>query len=1297
MRLSGIGTRIAVAASLRRAAKVFVGLRVTSVDGASFTSSRRLRFTADDPSIIFEFDQPNATGEPCLLVFDATPSRPEASGRLYLDDGHGFSEDHLIAWRYGTAGVSSVALRDPSSHVRLRWIPDDLAGGHIDIRGVFTRPLSPSETANLSDYGSALGEGTNAAGFHALYRSSIAVVRTESGERAERAGEPCVLIVAGPNDAGQLERSIQALGVARDRMVVLDQGWDSRTAKVCDTLGVVALRIGATKTRAQCGNIGLRLAERMKARTLLVTSGHVRFVTGVAHELAAALAQDGGLAIVAPSQVVLDGQAGSRRLAQRAAWDLDSLSFALDFTGVRSDPDRLDADYCDLTCAMLRVSALRAVGGFDETLGPALEDADLCFRLRMAGYAVAALPRSQIENDAPPAGNGAPVDRARERSGRLFARKHLGYGVDYRALPAQAFTRHWAADLNLHARLARDGLIDGSRPQLVRGRPGLRAPNYLLTDRDASTFPSQWREPNGFHRVVLVPSRRLETSFNGTGIAAHRVPPGVDTDVFTPWGPMERLYAGPTYLCWVRDRDRHGLALMLQVWQRFHAGHRDARLIVMGRAVLGQVPGAETGVRQHVEGRSCAIPSQGLLVREASDATSEADLSRILRSVDLLICPTGGDGFGYPVLQAMACGTPTLVAECEAWEEFAHPCSLRFENSTIGEAGASTRTAVALQPDATSLLARLEQAHSLDDHARRLIREAGLHLVRNSFTSRHTSFALRHALTQLQDQGWVGDDRPASMESTAALSQVEVAWSLERGAREQVRERVAASAQRIEASLFEEFDRDYYTDAYPDVAAAGEDPLTHFLNFGWKEERRPSQLFTTTQWLAANAQVRRALLWREGPANDRSLQGPDLAPVDPGPTAPPVIPESRSAAQAGQAREGVLFVGYVEASLGLGQALRGTLTALASSSLLHAIYPFNRHVESRFIGLFKAHLYDQHHAYRVNVFEMAPDQLGAAVGELGSWRTKGNRNILKGYWELPEVPMDWRPALAGMDEIWAPSRFVADAFGRAFTGPITLVPPPVDTSREVCYDRAHFGLPADPFTFLFTFDYASFTARKNPLGVLQAFARAFTRGDTVGLVIKSVGSGRSSPRIKAAIDEACAADPRITVLDAVMSRDEQVSLIDVADCYVSLHRSEGFGLGMAEAMSLGKPVIATDHSGNVDFLSDRTGFPVAFSLRALRHGEYPFSGGQHWAEPDLDSAVEQMRRVVGDPDERRRRARAGQAHIVAHYGADAVRHAIETRVSAILAGASGGPPAPARQGPDGGDATIPVTPGTPGR
>jgi len=367
-------------------------------------------------------------------------------------------------------------------------------------------------------------------------------------------------------------------------------------------------------------------------------------------------------------------------------------------------------------------------------------------------------------------------------------------------------------------------------------------------------------------------------------------------------------------------------------------------------------------------------------------------------------------------------------------------------------------------------------------------------------------------------------------------------------------------------------------------------------------------------------------------------------------------------------RHDVLFIGYLEAGLGLGESLRGLVRSITATGLPFALYPFRVGVETRLIGGFMEDRYDLKHRHEVNVIEVPADQLPGLFREIGRWKMGHSYNILRTYWELPKAPAEWAPMLKGIDEIWAPNEFVSNAFREIFDGPIKIVPPCVEIETETAFDRKQLGMDPDKFYFMFSFDYFSYPDRKNPLGVVRAFQAAFpTRGEGVGLVIKSTSATDQYLEIKSAILEAARDDQRIKVIDRTLPRDEMLSLIRQSDCYISLHRSEGFGLGMAEAMAFGKPVIGTDYSGSREFLSDRTGFPVSFTLRPVQPDEYVFAEGQSWAEPDDASALKAMQRVFYDEQERQIRAAAGKAFVETHYGRENIGRIAARHLRDVLA------------------------------
>jgi len=250
-------------------------------------------------------------------------------------------------------------------------------------------------------------------------------------------------------------------------------------------------------------------------------------------------------------------------------------------------------------------------------------------------------------------------------------------------------------------------------------------------------------------------------------------------------------------------------------------------------------------------------------------------------------------------------------------------------------------------------------------------------------------------------------------------------------------------------------------------------------------------------------------------------------------------------------------------------------------------------------------------------------QKGAAVFE-------GYRNIGWWPWELAVFPKAWRPyAFELVDEVWASSQFLFDMYSAATTKPVKLVPLAVSVDRMQPHPRKHYGLPAKTFLFLYIFDFNSSVARKNPLAAVQAFKQAFKPADkTVGLVLKTMNTKPNNPEWQAFVKE-CQTDKRIHLITDTLDRPAVLGLINACDAYVSLHRAEGFGRTIAEALLLGKPVIATNYSGNTDFMKKGT-ISLQYELSDVKQNSYQWiqkDDDAKWADVSINFASIAMRKI----------------------------------------------------------------------
>ena len=367
------------------------------------------------------------------------------------------------------------------------------------------------------------------------------------------------------------------------------------------------------------------------------------------------------------------------------------------------------------------------------------------------------------------------------------------------------------------------------------------------------------------------------------------------------------------------------------------------------------------------------------------------------------------------------------------------------------------------------------------------------------------------------------------------------------------------------------------------------------------------------------------------------------------------------------AQLGLNIAGFLTADLGLGESARCMVRAADAAALPSALVPLKLHCKNR-LGdpTYTARLQDDN-PHDVNVVHIDPPAARDLDHHHGPAFRAGKYNIGYFAWELPEFPDAWTSAFDYFDEIWTPSDFVTAALLLKSPLPVLTMPHAISFARpletvggalrpdSVATLRARLGLPAGKFLFLTLFDLNSYAERKNPRAVIAAFRLAALPAAGTALVIK-VQNVAGNEAAFAALQTSLADLPHTVLLTATLSRADIYALEAACDCFVSLHRSEGFGLAVAEAMYLGKPVIATDWSATAEFVDAANGCPVRAPLVTLDRNHGPYGKGSTWADPDPAHAAEHMRRLFADPT------------LCATLGA-AARATIEARFSPAVIGA----------------------------
>jgi glycosyltransferase involved in cell wall biosynthesis len=253
-----------------------------------------------------------------------------------------------------------------------------------------------------------------------------------------------------------------------------------------------------------------------------------------------------------------------------------------------------------------------------------------------------------------------------------------------------------------------------------------------------------------------------------------------------------------------------------------------------------------------------------------------------------------------------------------------------------------------------------------------------------------------------------------------------------------------------------------------------------------------------------------------------------------------------------------------------------------------------------------------------------------ALWEVGRHAIKYKRVIAYWAWELPKLPRDWERGLRACHRIWAPSRFCADTFSRPDGPPVTVVPHPVPAPMLSALQRSDFGFPPNAFIGLAVFDAASSLARKNPLAAIAAHQRAFGADPSKLLVLKTHNVARAG-KAWAEVVAAAAEAGNVRILAEDLPKPDLAALMLMSDVFISLHRAEGFGLSIAEAMALGKPVIATGWSGNMDFLCGPGAFAVPWHPTPAFDPQSTYDFPEMlWAEPDIAAAAAQLCHIATD-------------------------------------------------------------------
>jgi glycosyltransferase involved in cell wall biosynthesis len=369
----------------------------------------------------------------------------------------------------------------------------------------------------------------------------------------------------------------------------------------------------------------------------------------------------------------------------------------------------------------------------------------------------------------------------------------------------------------------------------------------------------------------------------------------------------------------------------------------------------------------------------------------------------------------------------------------------------------------------------------------------------------------------------------------------------------------------------------------------------------------------------------------------------------------------------------VTIVGHPYATVGMGEQMRSHMAALHEVHLKFKtvdIFRFAPRTDPdyrRLVGDTEAQIPGAGiRLFHVNADEV--DRVKDAFEQRGG-DFQGGYNIVVPAWELPKYPDVWAEKLREFHEVWALSDFIARSLAAADV-PSHYIGQSVQLPTGYFFPRRYFGIRESAFVILHFFDLSSFATRKNPQAVIAMLKilQQRKRFADVQLVLKVKKGDEDGEEWLEAVREQV---PGAVCISKPLNALETRSLLNAADCFASLHRSEGFGRGLGEAMFLGRLALGTGYSGNVDFMRRENSLLVDYQLIAVQADQYPHAEGQVWAEPDIDQAANLLESAINDPKHCREVAMRGRADVTAGFSNRAVGLRILSRLSSIGASAVG--------------------------
>lgn len=574
----------------------------------------------------------------------------------------------------------------------------------------------------------------------------------------------CVAVIPSIDGLYLLRRLLPTIDLPNESIIIVDQGSLDGTEEFCISRGHKVLQLKKRSTFTRAVNLGIKEALKLNADYILIINNDTEFKTNIATQLVSRMEQEENIGILAPRQIIVDNDREVLSIT-RVFWNLNEITFNHDIGVLSSFPDLLDSDFCEFTCVLISKTLIAKIGMLDERYEFYHEDADFAFRAQLAGFRCAYDQLAIIKHYM-----SSTVSKLRSfnkdaiisRNKNYFLMDYMGPQIRINNVTSAEVSSWSVTNEKLYLYLNKYGLIsqDESKCSLsTLAHPEMVNTDYLLTVWETTTLPKKWIKNLYKFKHIFVPSQWNADVFISSGFSNVSVIPfGVDTDIFNPWGSKINFPWDKTILSICRGQYRKALDVTEEAWGNIRDQAKGTFL-----ALYGKDTGFSCLENENYEARVIGPFVANIyhklqivhLIPSVGEYVSENDIAALYRSVDIYLLNSRSEGFGYPVIEAMACGTLCLIPNYGSVKEFIYENNcFYFEGkptkADYRDKGFSEDVGNWWEPDIEDLSSKIITSLSVKPESKKLIQKNARSFVTSNYTWRHTALKLRESLLEIE-------------------------------------------------------------------------------------------------------------------------------------------------------------------------------------------------------------------------------------------------------------------------------------------------------------------------------------------------------------------------------------------------------------------------------------------------------------------------------------------------------------------------------------------------------------------